>query len=193
MEDHINQNPAALLENEPDLIMHAKADDDRAFEILYDYYFPRIYSYILKRTGQRETAEDIVSGIFLKVFMNLKDYKPGSHKFSFAAWIFRIATNHLTDHYRKKGKREIVDIDGIGLVDGNSDLEYGTDLLLEREAIRETLKRLPPKYQEVIQLKYFTELSNHEIAAVLGISVNNAGVLLYRALRKFQKNHQKYV
>ena len=59
------------------------------------------------------------------------------------------------------------------------------------ESVQRVIKKLPQRYQEVIQLKYFSELSNIEVAEVLQISPNNAGVLLSRALKQFQTYYTK--
>ena len=59
--------------------------------------------------------------------------------------------------------------------------------LEDSEAVQRVIKKLPQRYQEVIQLKYFSELSNIEVAEVLQISPNNAGVLLSRALKQFSQ------
>lgn len=88
----------SVIENEAMLVEQAKTDD-RAFEKLYNYYFPQIYGFIIKRAGQKELAEDIVSTVFMKVFTHLNDYEPKTS--SFKSWVYKIATNTLIDHYRK--------------------------------------------------------------------------------------------
>ncbi|MDP1709664.1 MAG: sigma factor, partial [Candidatus Komeilibacteria bacterium] len=65
--------PKEVLENEAVLVEQAK-NNDEAFDILYRFYLPKIYGYVLKRTGRVEAAEDIVSETFLSVFCNLKKY-----------------------------------------------------------------------------------------------------------------------
>jgi len=99
-----------MLEHEAELVERAKTDD-RAFTILYDYYFPKIYGYIYKRVGNFDLAEDLVSSIFLKVFTNIGAYK--EQGYSFSAWVYRIATNKLIDHYRKAGQKKVVSLDEV--------------------------------------------------------------------------------
>lgn len=182
------------LDNEAELIILAKTDD-QAFERLYNYYFPKVYGYIFKRIGQKETTEDIVSTIFLKIFTNLDTYQVGKFKHSFCAWIFRVATNALIDHYRSsnchKANVNIEDI--VEPADHRQDSFTVVALSQDRAVVHRLIADLPVQYQKVIQLKYFAELSNLEIAEVMEISVSNTGVLLHRALKKFQELHQKYV
>lgn len=183
-----------LLENEAELVTLAKTDD-QAFEKLYNHYFPKVYGYVFKRVGQKEAAEDIVSSVFLKVFTGLNNFKPGKYNLSFCAWIFQVATNTLIDYYRKSGRtKPNINIDDIvEPTDPKQNTFESVAQLHERDLVHRVIADLPEKYQKIIQLKYFTELSNLEIAAVMEISVSNTGVLLHRALKKCQQLYAKYV
>jgi len=185
------KNSQAKLDNENMLVEQAKTDD-RAFATLYDFYFPKIYFFVLKRTGQKETTEDIVSAVFIKVFTGLKDFRP-NHDNSFAAWIYRIASNKLTDHYRQAGRRPVVDLASIAEPrDENQDPQADAVRQYDRVIVEKALSRLPARDQELLQLKFFSELSNIEIAQTLKTNPNNVGVWLYRALKRFQEIYQKY-
>lgn len=179
------------MENEADLVLRAK-DDDRAFEVLYNYYYGKLYGYIFKRTGRREVAEDIISDVFMKAFTNMGKYE---HRgYSFGAWLYRIATNHLIDHYRKQGRASIQQIDDFENVlaagENSFDIVNGQ---LNKELIEKVIKKLPERYQKIINLKYFAQLGNNEIAESMRVSANNVGVLHYRAIKSFQKYYQKEV
>ena len=177
------------LENEHEIVEQAKTDDG-AFEVLYNFYFPKLYGYVIKRVGHREVAEDIVSGVFIKVFTKLNTYQ--KRECPFAAWIYRITTNALIDHYRKAGRNVEVTVEEFpDVADNGQNPEMNVALLEDQRRVRAVLEELPAKYQEIIQLKFFADLSNTEIAETMGISANNAGVLLYRALQKFEKVYQK--
>jgi RNA polymerase sigma-70 factor (ECF subfamily) len=176
---------------ELDLIERAKTDSD-AFEELYDDYFPHIYGFIFKRTGQRETAEDIVSVIFIKVFTCLNQYK--EKKCSFKSWVYTIALNTLIDHYRKHSvKNEVVVEEFPEIIDDRQDQVQGLISTEDQRMVREVLKKLPVAYQKILNLKFFSELSNREISEILAISPNHVGVLLYRALKKFKKVYQNHI
>ncbi|NQV12213.1 RNA polymerase sigma factor [Candidatus Uhrbacteria bacterium] len=179
------------LQDEDMLVEQAKTDDD-AFCALYDFYFPKIYKYILRRVGHRQTAEDLLSSTFLKAFTKLDTYKNGSA--SFQAWLYRIATNTVIDHYRRQGKRQEMDIEPMVHLESSdpSPEQYASDSV-DRENVEEVLGKLPEKDQEVLQLKFFAQFSNIEIAETLGISVSNAGVRVYRALKKFEEKYKEYV
>lgn len=163
--------------------------DDQAFAILYERYFPKIYAYIFRRLGNRDATEDIVSVTFEKVFLHLDKFKPNSG--TFQAWVYRIATNSVIDHVRKE--KHTVAVDPQDLPEEIHPLTDGVHEMIkteDREAVQRAIKKLPERYQTVLNLKYFSQLTNIEVSEVLGISPNNAGVLLSRALKQF---HVYYV
>jgi RNA polymerase sigma-70 factor, ECF subfamily len=175
---------------EDQLVELAKTDNS-AFEKLYNSYFPKVYGFIFKRVGNREVTEDLVSEIFIKVFANLDKYV--GRGLPFGAWLFRIANNNLIDHYRREGKRPKVDIEAIAPPkDEKMNVSEQTQVELDRALVNKVIKEMPKKYQEILQLKYFAEMSYEEIAGVLKITENNARVKLFRALKVFQKYYQKY-
>ena len=180
-----------MLDNEREIVELAK-HDDQAFEVLYDFYFPKIYGYILKRVGDFSIAEDLVSKTFLNVFTSLKKYQYKGY--SFGAWIYRIATNNLIDHYRKSGRRKEVNIEDVKeLKEETSDtLNELVQHDQERKLVQETLRLLPEKYQEVLDLKFFAGRTTNEIAEILGTNENNVRVLLFRALKLFKEEYKKY-
>ncbi len=184
------QSTSYKLEDEPEIVERAKTDD-QAFEVLYNYYFPKMYGYLFKRTGNHEVAEDLVSATFMKVFCNLKNYK--HQGCTFGAWVYKIATNNLIDHYRKEGRKQEIDIDLIQEPEDTNptpeDLAQNTQ---NRKLIKVVLEKLSVRHQEILHLKFFAEMSNNEIAEVMGISVNNTRVLTYRALKNFHKLYKKY-
>lgn len=160
--------------------------DEQAFTELYELYIDLIFAFVMKRIGHKETAEDLVSEIFRKVFLNLNSYNP--EKASFRTWIFRITNNTLIDYYRvtrNPNKPENVDIDE---VIGLSSTEVSPhDIVLsheQQEYMRGCLGQLPPKQQSILQLKFYDGYSNQEIAEIMKISTSNVGVLIHRALKK---------
>jgi RNA polymerase sigma-70 factor, ECF subfamily len=178
-----------ILENEAGIVARAK-NDDAAFEILYDFYFPRIYGYVFKRLGNREASEDILSATFLKAFINIKNYQ--SRGFSFGAWLYRIATNNLMDHYRrqKPGAEVELEEEVAGEISAD-DPAAAVERKQERQAIEKVLNQLPARYREIIQLRFFAELEIEEIASALKISKTHASVLIHRALKSFKNKYQE--
>jgi len=176
----------SVTQEEYTLAERAKTDE-AAFTFLYERYFPKIYAYVFRRVGVRDITEDIVSATFEKVFLHLEKFKPGGGG-TFQAWIYRIATNQVIDHVRKE-KRVIITAPE-DFPEQTHPLSNDMEELIRKEdaiTVKKAIEKLPTRYQEVITLKYFSELTNGEVAEILNISPNNAGVLLSRALKQLQK------
>lgn len=179
------------LENENMLVKQARTDD-RAFEILYNFYFSKIYFFIFKRVGQKEAAEDLVSATFMKVFTGLNKFEAKNDN-SFAAWVYQIAGNNIVDYYRRQKKYLSTDISSITEpVDLSQNLEEDLMKNLNRELVAKVLTKLSEHDQRILQLKFFADLDNTDIAQIMKTKPNNVGVWLFRALKRFQKEYQKY-
>jgi len=187
MNEPVNQNK---LSNEAELARQAKTDD-QAFSVLYNFYFQKIYSYVIKRVGNQEIAEDIVSETFLKTFKNIDKYE--HQGYTFGAWVYKIATNNMIDYYRKTGRQKTVDIEAIAepVSDRPSPEKYA-EKSEDQRMVLGIIAKMNVKDQQVLNLKFFAEMSNIEISETLGITANNAGVIVYRALKKFQKLYDKH-
>lgn len=174
-------------ELERQLIEKAK-ENAAAFEELYSHYLPKIYGFLLNRIGQKELAEDLTSEVFAKALANISKFN--DRGVPFAAWLFRIARNTLIDYTRKK--KEIL-TDAVESFEPEPDhAEAGAVAGLIHDEkklfIRKTMKNLPEKYQTVLSLKFFEELSNEEIAEIIGCQKNAVAVRVHRALRLMKKH-----
>ncbi|MCA9383813.1 sigma-70 family RNA polymerase sigma factor [Candidatus Dojkabacteria bacterium] len=167
------------LENE--LIEKAKESLD-AFEKLYEYYLPKIYRYILNRTANKDLAEDLTSQTFVKAMTKIKTYK--DHGKSFGSWLYRIAHNNLIDHFRKNKPTAIFDIN---LIESEAAAEDHAMDSERKRAILHAISKIPEQYQEIISLKFFEELSNDEIADVIGTNKTNIAVKIHRSMKSLEK------
>jgi RNA polymerase sigma-70 factor, ECF subfamily len=154
-----------------------------ALEQICDHYVPRIYNFILKRVGSVQDAEDLTSTVFEKVVTNLGTFD--ETKASFTTWIYRIATNCVTDFYRSRGRRKESYLEDIEAADPGSrgELEQA-DLYL---VLLEMLKQLPSKYQEAVTLRYFGGLRVQEVAESLGITESAASKRILRGLDELKR------
>jgi RNA polymerase sigma factor (sigma-70 family) len=185
IEEEVHSDPEGT-----ELIERAKTDNF-VFEQLYNKYITELYRIVFRRVGHRETAEDIVSVAFTKAFTNLDTYT-GNEK-GFKAWLYRITTNTLIDHYRKQGSKQETPIEPVEhLLLSQKTADQATNDQFTRKNIDQALQKLPKQDQEIIHLKYFAEYSNTEIAEHLNISTNSCAVKLYRALRKLQSAYPTY-
>lgn len=166
------------------LIARACQDDVAAFGEIYDLFLDKVYHFVYFRVGSREDAEDLTEQIFLKVFKNLKNYH--SDGAPFAAWLFRIARNHLTDHYRRR-RSQVPLAAAAEVADNQPSPEELTQRQMDQEAVATAIRKLPDNYQEIIILKFIEERENEEISQILQKPVNHVRVLQSRALAKLRQ------
>jgi len=176
---------AAQETSDEELAKRMHDGDDAAFEQLYGRYFDKIYAFVLRRVGHAATAEDLVSDIFMKAFAHRRTFV---WKTSFSAWIYRIATNRITDHYRtKKPTEELVEErhDQPANIPGAPQEADRKMIGIELEAV---LEKLGERERMAVTMKFYGECDNAEIAQALNCTPNNAGVILHRALKKCEQH-----
>ena len=165
-------------------IEKAKNGDQFAFTFLLDHYWNEVYSFMLKRTENETDAEDITIETFAKAFDKIANYNAA---FQFNTWLIAIAKNVHIDMLRKKKSSLFIDItdeeDYQAYNVADTTLSAEDQLIKEQNLSRllQYIKELKPHYQEVIQLRYFQELSYQEIADQLAEPLNNVKIKLLRA------------
>lgn len=165
-------------------IEKAKTGDQVAFTFLLDFFWNEVYGFMLKRTQNETDSEDIVIETFAKAFDRIATYNP---EYAFNTWLIAIAKNVHIDLLRKKRSSLFIEItdeedqQAYNVADSSLSAE---DILIKEQnlsSLLECIRQLKPQYQEVIQLRYFQELSYQEIADQLGDPLNNVKVKLLRA------------
>jgi RNA polymerase sigma-70 factor (ECF subfamily) len=183
------------LRSEKHLIQQARSNP-RAFGDLYDAYYPKIFGYIYRITGDYALTGDITSETFLKAWIGIGSFKWKG--ISISSWFFRIAVNELNQYFRRQRytPRRLTDLgifdtpawDNRHALSGESnDITKRIDRSEEFEGIRRLLQTLPAIYQQVIALRYFEELSVRDIAAILNKKEGTVKSLLSRGLDKLKK------
>lgn len=157
------------------------------FAELYELYLPKVYRYISYRITDVHTAEDLTSVVFEKALTKFKSYS--SDKAAFSTWIFTIARNTLTDHFRVKSKDQTVPLEDPSVtfhvpVEGSPEDE--TDKSEEIQLLNHCLARLSSVEREIISLKFGAEMTNRQIAKTLSLTESNVGIIIYRAVRKLR-------
>ena len=160
-------------------------NDDEAFTELYEKYFPPVYGMIFARLKDVTAADDVVSEIFMKVALNLDSH---DKKYAFSTWLFTIARNTLADYYRRQIRRFEESWDAF--LEREAPIsEQPEEKLLASERTEELLRavgKLTELQRRIIELKYWSELSNVEIAEILGLSASNVGFIHYQAMKRLR-------
>lgn len=173
------------LPRERELVEKAK-ESLQAFDKLYEHYLPRIFGFTLNRCGNREIAEDVTSQTFIKAMLKIKTFK--FKGYTFGAWLYRIAHNNLMDYYRKNPQVEIFEVSKIESGERSDEEAERSE---RQKIILEAMRRLPEQYQQVLSLKFFEELTNEEIAEILGCRKETLAVKLHRSLKALKKVLEK--
>lgn len=171
-----------------DLNFREASFNENIFSDFYEEYYEKVYNYVYFKTGERMTAEDLTSGIIEKVLNNIHRYNAAAS--SMNTWVFTIARNHLTDHFRSKSRSECYFEEGEEqrISDGITAKPEESVLETEQaEMISSLLQRLPETEREVMILKFWGGLKNIEIAAQLGMKSSNVNVAVFRTLKKLKK------
>lgn len=161
----------------------AKKGDQTAFTSLLNQYWSEVYHFMLKQTGNETDAEDITIETFSKAFSSIESY---DSKFAFNTWLITIAKNTHIDLIRKRRNLHFVDITDEeqqynNIIDDSETIE--DELIREQnlEIFKNYIRLLKPHYQEVIELRFFQELSYNEIASILNEPLNNVKIKIMRA------------
>jgi len=182
------------LEQEYEYIQQAQKDL-RAFMHLYDHYFPRIHAYVRYRVHNSQDAEDLIADTFFKAIRKLGSFK-WRNEGSFAAWLFCIAHNLIVDYYRQREWTVLSLETSDSLTKPTSQASLPEVVLTQQETFRQVralIATLSPRRQEVITLKFFGGLRNHEIANILGLDERTVASHLSRGLRDLERRYTAQV
>jgi len=167
-----------------DAIEKAKKNDQAAFNFLLDTFWNDVYGFQLKRTENENDAEDITIQTFSKAFDKIGTY---DDSYVFKTWLITISKNIHIDLVRKRkssistASHHSSEENFYDIVDESPSPE---DKLITEQNLAKLLrdiKKLKPHYQEIINLRYFQELSYNEISEQLNEPINNVKVKLLRA------------
>lgn len=175
------------MQDEESLVRRAQDGDQEAFARLYEDHFDRIYRYIVIRIGRETEAEDMTQQVFLNAFKALPSFKWKGAPFT--SWLFRIAHNQVVDYLRKKAKQATVRLDEslATLVSKDAGPEAIAEHSLDVEQLFLATRRLTEAQREVISLRFTSEFSTAEIAAIMGRSQGAVKALQHSAIVALRK------
>jgi RNA polymerase sigma-70 factor (ECF subfamily) len=162
------------------LVQRAKTDKE-AFGQLYARYYQRIYNYVYYRTSNADDAEDLTARVFERAMNHIGRYQDKGVPFS--AWLYRIAHNLVANWHRDRSRRRVIALDDIAQWHvGEHDPEFATQLLEDKDALLNAIRRLPADRQDLLILKFVERLPNAEIGDIMGRSEGAIKSLYHRTL-----------
>lgn len=153
--------------------------NNEAFDILLKRHHNKVYSYIYYIVKNKDLTEDIFQETFMKAIMTIRQGRYTDNG-KFIAWISRIAHNLIIDHYRQERAENTVSPEDETLdIFNRRELSEGTieDTIVHRQIesdIRRLVKALPDNQREVLEMRYYKNMSFKEIADLTKVSINTA-------------------
>lgn len=162
-------------------LIEAAQQDPARFGDLYELHFDRIYAYIARRLNDRDAAQDVTSEVFHHALANLKHFEWRGAPFG--SWLMRIASNAITDRWRKL-HRESGDIEAVAEPVSKDpspeDVQHTARLFA-------LVRTLPEDQRRVIEMRFAEDKSVREIATALGKTEGAIKQLQFRGVQKLRE------
>ena len=169
------------------LVRMAQEGDTSSFGELYERFFDQIYRYVSFKTGSPSEAEDITGEVFVRMLESIHKFKWQGHPFS--SWLFRIAHNLVVDHFRRKGKRNVVSLANttINVEAVAVDVDSHIDTEMSMDEVRKAMVGLTVLQKEVISLRFAAGLSVAATAEAVGKKETAVKALQHAGLKKLRR------
>ena len=165
------------------IITGCKSGDAESFSEVVDIYANRAYGYFYRLTGNRETSDDLLSELFVKLVEKISSFKGGS----FESWLFKIASNIFYDYLRDKQRQKKL-FNAQKRQFESEEVTYAKESGSERiDELQTQLGRLDTDTRELIMLRFYSQASFKEIAAMRSEPIGTTLSKLHRGLKKLQK------
>src|SRR5919204_6294844 len=177
---------SALVDRTPDPMPSSRTAKRQEFEEIFNRFEIPLLQYARRITGDWEQARDVVQETFVKFQRNgaqRQEHEP-------ATWLFTVCRNAALNICRKERRMMYVDEEVIEARENEQPMPF--DQLQQKEAtgfLLQIVGTLPPRQQEVIQLKFQNDLSYQQIAEIMQTTTNNVGVLLHTALKTLRQRY----
>ena len=153
-----------------------------AFEVLYERYRGPLYRYILRLVAESATANDLYQGCWEKIVKSRNRYQAST---PFRAWLYRIAHNHVMDHFRRKKPHS--DTQPEQLTDTQAMPDEQLAQQVRRQDLLSAIQTLPPEQKDTLMLKLESGLSLQAIAEVTGVNPETAKSRLRYAVGRLKR------
>jgi len=179
----MNGNHVGELPTEDDRSLARRAvQDRRAFAELYRRHVDRVYRYCRYRVHQEQDAQDLTAQTFMTALEQIGHYRGEG---TVAAWLLGIAYHKSIDLLRTAPP-----LTGLEMADGLSAPEPQPEALLcqaiQRSELEQALRAIAPERAEALSLRFFGELSNREVAAVMQKSEDAVKMLIHRGIQELR-------
>jgi len=160
------------------LLIEAAQNNPARFAELYENNFERVYAYIVRRVGNRAETEDLTAEVFHQALANLKRFE--WRGIPFAAWLFRIAANLISDRWQRSGREQVVD--DPALIESAPASAPELEEVERRATLFRLVDTLPAEQRRVVVLRFVEQKSIKEVARDIRKTEGAVKQLQFRAL-----------
>jgi RNA polymerase sigma-70 factor (ECF subfamily) len=190
------------LPSDEELLARHIAGEPNHFEVLVKRYSGELYQFVVRFTGSRTMADDVVQETFLQVHLAASSFDPTRR---FKPWLFTIAANKARDMLRSKARRPEIPLDATirdsedsqsfraFLADQDSGPSERLEASEERALVRQVVDQMPANLREVLILGYFHRFPYQDIADILGIPLGTVKSRLHSAVAYFARAYRARV
>jgi RNA polymerase sigma-70 factor (ECF subfamily) len=177
---------SAQIETDEQLVVSARAGNERAFDELVSRHARRTYGMVARILGDRASAEDVVQETFVRAWRGLASFRGDAQ---FSTWLYRIAVNEANRYLARETRRELFSYEDVMMKvpDISADVPLRAESSETRRLLERLLSELPANYRAPVVLRDVEGSSNEEAADLLGLDLRNFKSRLHRgrmALRK---------
>ena len=187
-----------MFDNDPELLTRLKTNDERAFKVIFNKYYSRLYYFILEFIPLDDLAENIVQDTFFTLWNKRLELKDDSN---LSAYLFTVARKNCLYRLRDQRYRQKLFVTASSNQD---ELDLNMEVLNTLDSsswtfeeiskiIQQTLEELPPQCKRVFVMSRFEEKKNREIAEELDISVKVVEKHISKGLKKFRESLKDYL
>tara|TARA_R110002096_G_scaffold257381_1_gene450767 strand:- start:86215 stop:86823 length:609 start_codon:yes stop_codon:yes gene_type:complete len=170
------------------MVAHNK--DRSAFQILFEYFAPRLKSYLLNFKIADQKAEDLAQDVMLTLWQKAEKFDPAKAKIS--TWLFRVARNKYIDQVRKQKYPEVNADDHVALMVAPEKTDQNLHEKQNSGRIQKAMKVLNEDQRKVIELSFFKELSHSQIAEATDLPLGTVKSKIRMAFQTLRKELGDY-
>ena len=148
----------------------------------YNELLPKVFRFFWFKVGDRSLSEDLAAATFEKAWKSRERFREDLGEFD--GWVFGIARNVVSDHFRSQKPQE--NFDEPCLASPSRQIENEVEKLDDFARLQQIVITLDSRERDLISYKYGAELTNRQIAHLTGLSESNVGVILFRAVEKLR-------
>jgi RNA polymerase sigma-70 factor (ECF subfamily) len=178
------QSAAMSATSDHALIERIAASDRLAMRALFVRHQVRVYRFVLRLVGNRQVVGDLVSEVFLDIWLHAAKFQARAQV---STWILAIARFKALSSLRRRDTDELDEVSAAAIEDPGDDPEITIQKKERSDILRKCLSRLSPDHREIIDLVYYHEMAIGEIAEIVGIPENTVKTRMFHARKRLSE------